>query len=246
MKKILTLLIVSTICLGTQAQIFSFQCDIVETYPEFPGGDKSLVYYLRDTLQNSLNRKGISASGTLQVDAAISATGKIENAHTHGSINPQVDAEAIRLIANMPRWAPAIQNGKSTACNVVFRIDVSGNATMQAKATKGIEVKVTPENKTEGSAQTLSRLAGVMQDYLLQLLPETITNNSFNGSVEVRFGMYPDGWVGRIKVLKGGNTKLEEAVSAAIYTFNSELAGDKANFQDELMKTFVAKVNSTK
>lgn len=246
MKIFLTLLLTITTLLNTQAQIFSFQCDVVETYPEFPGGDKSLVYYLRDTLQNSLSRKGISANGTLQVDAAISATGKIENVHSHGNINPQVNAEVIRLITNMPRWAPAIKNGKPIDCNITFNIDVSGNTSMSAKITKGIEVKVTPENKTEGSVQTLSRLAGVMQDYLLQLLPETITNNSFNGSVEVRFGMYPDGWVGRIKVLKGGNTKLEEAVSAAIYTFNSELAGNKVNFKDELMKTFIAKVNSSK
>ena len=246
MKKISILIFFAVASFAASAQVFSFQCTSAESYPEFPGGDKSLVYYLRDTLQNSLSRKGLTAGGVMEVHAAILETGKVGNVHLHGSINPQVDAEVVQLITNMPRWAPAIHAGKPVACNVSFNIDVSGNQRMDAKKLMGVEVQVTPENKGEGSPQALSRLAGVMQDYLLQRLPAQISDASFNGVVEVRFGMYPDGWVGRVKALKGGNTKLEEAVAAAIYSFNSELAENKINFKDELMKTFVAKVSSTK
>jgi hypothetical protein len=228
------------------AQVFSFQCQNVESYPEFPGGDKSLVYYLRDTLQNILNRKGISAVGLMEVHAVIFETGKLGNVHAHGAIHPEVDAEVINLINNMPRWAPAINNGKPVQCNVNFNIDVSGNFAMNAKKLMGIEITVIPENKDQAAPLTLSRLAGVMQDFLLQRLPQKVTDSSFNGTVEVRFGMYPDGWVGRVKVLKGENKKLEDAVAAAINSFNSELAENKINFKDELMKTFIAKVSSNK
>lgn len=246
MNNFSTLMALMLFAVAVNAQIFSFQCQHVESYPEFPGGDKSLVYYLRDTLQNNLNRKGITAGGVMEVHAVIFETGKVGNVHTHGAINPQVDAEVVSLISNMPRWAPAVNNGKAVECNVNFNIDVSGNLAMDAKKLMGIEVKVIPENKDQAAPQTLSRLAGVMQDFLLQRLPQKLNDNSFNGTVEIRFGMYPDGWVGRVKALKGENKKLEDAVAAAINSFNSELAENKINFKDELMKTFIAKVSSSK
>lgn len=241
MKQIL-LLLTAFLSFSASAQLFKLQCETAEQYPEFPGGDKALVYYLRDTLSNTLQRKGIARAGELQVHAVIKETGNIADVHAHNSPNPQLGKEAEALIENMPRWAPAISSGKPIACNIIFNIDASGNATMDEKSLGNISVVVNPENVQQASTQTLSRLAGVMQDYILQKLPGSTSSGGYTGSVSVRFGMYPDGWVGRIKPLKGDNKKLEEAVTATINLFNEELAENRVNFKDELMRTFVATV----
>ncbi len=239
-----TLLIVSS--LFSSAQLFKFQCETVDQYPEFPGGDKALVYYLRDTLSNTLQRKGIPQSGELQVMANIMETGMVANVKVQKSPNGELSNEALALIQNMPRWAPAVNAGKPVACQIIFSIDASGNVNREERTVEGVSVVVAPENNNNASEQTLSRLAGVMQDYLLQKLPFVTTSNEFKGAVTVRFGMYPDGWVGRTKALKSDNKKLEEAVMNTINLFNAELAENRVNFKDELMRTFTATVSFKK
>ena len=241
MKQIL-LLLTAFLTFSASAQLFKLQCETAEQYPEFPGGDKALVYYLRDTLSNTLQRKGITRVGEIQVHAVIKETGMLTDVHAHNSADENLSREAEALIISMPRWAPAISNGKPIDCNIIFNIDASGNATMDEKTLGKISVVVNPENVQQASNQTLSRLAGVMQDYILQKLPSATASGDYAGTVDVRFGMYPDGWVGRIKPLKGDNKKLEEAVTATINLFNAELAENRVNFKDELMRTFVATV----
>jgi hypothetical protein len=240
--KPLLILIISFFSFSANAQLFKLQCETAEHYPEFPGGDKALVYYLRDTLSNKLQRKGIVGVGEVQVHAVIKETGIISDVWSSNNPNPQLSKEAESVVASMPRWAPAVSNGQPVSCNVIFNIDASGNVAMDAKSLGNISVVVNPENVQQASTQTLSRLAGVMQDYLLQKLPSATISGDYSGSVNVRFGMYPDGWVGRIKLLKGDNKKLEEAVTATINLFNEELAENRVNFKDELMRTFVATV----
>ena len=243
--KQLFILFFTAFSVAAQAQLFKFQCEPVERYPEFPGGDKALVYYLRDTLSNNLLRKGIPRAGEVTVHAQVKETGLVSGVNVKNSPNLDLEREITAMLINMPRWAPAVSNGMPVSCDVVFNIDASGNATMEEKSLGGVAVVVNAENKDHASPQVLSRLAGVMQDFLLQKLPAQLTNAAFNGSVSVRFGMYPDGWVGRIKALKSDNKKLEEEVTKSINLFNAELAENRVNFKDELMRTFIATVHYT-
>ena len=56
----------------------------------------------------------------------VSKDGDIKKAHILRGVDPELDAEAIRVIESMPRWMPGMQRGKAVAVSytlpVMFRL----------------------------------------------------------------------------------------------------------------------------
>ena len=82
--------------------------DVVEEMPEFPGGPKALMDYLMTNV--SYPKTAFDAN-------------TVRDAHVVKSVDPALDAEALRVINNMPKWRPGRQNGK--VVNVKYTIPVS-------------------------------------------------------------------------------------------------------------------------
>ena len=98
---------------------------VAEEMPEFPGGMEECMKYIK---QNTLYpieayRKGIH--GKVLVSGVISDKGDIESPHIYRSIDPLLDAEALRVIKSMPKWKPGKQRGKPV--NVMFMFPVAFN-----------------------------------------------------------------------------------------------------------------------
>ena len=83
---------------------------IVSEMPEFPGGSSALLNYLksyvypRDALKDSIQ-------GRVLVQFIIEKDGSITNVKVENSVYPSLDAEAIRLVLQMPKWKPGKQLG---------------------------------------------------------------------------------------------------------------------------------------
>ena len=98
---------------------------VVEEAPEFPGGMEECMKFIK---QNTLYpieayRKGIH--GRVLVSGVISDKGDIESPHIYRSVDPLLDAEALRVIQSMPKWKPGKQRGKPV--NVMFMFPVAFN-----------------------------------------------------------------------------------------------------------------------
>lgn len=98
---------------------------VTEEGPEFPGGMKECMKFIK---QNTLYpieayRKGIH--GKVLVSCVISDKGDIESPHIYRSVDPLLDAEALRVIKSMPKWKPGKQRGKPV--NVMFMFPVAFN-----------------------------------------------------------------------------------------------------------------------
>ena len=98
---------------------------VAEEMPEFPGGMEECMKFIK---QNTLYpieayRKGIH--GRVLVSCVISDKGDIESPHIYRSVNPLLDAEALRVIQSMPKWKPGKQRGKPV--NVMFMFPVAFN-----------------------------------------------------------------------------------------------------------------------
>ena len=98
---------------------------VVEEAPEFPGGMEECMKFIK---QNTLYpieayRKGIH--GRVLVSCVISDKGDIESPHIYRSVDPLLDAEALRVIQSMPKWKPGKQRGKPV--NVMFMFPVAFN-----------------------------------------------------------------------------------------------------------------------
>ena len=83
---------------------------IVQQMPSFP----NLSKYLSDSTRypEAERKKGIS--GTVYVNFVVETDGALTNVHVIKGVvkGPGLDAEAVRVIATMPKWQPGMQAGK--------------------------------------------------------------------------------------------------------------------------------------
>ncbi len=84
---------------------------IVEVMPEFPGGEKALRQWINDHVQYPIEAKTKSVEGKVFVNFIIDAQGKVINPKIARSANPAMDAEALRIISQLPDWTPGKQKG---------------------------------------------------------------------------------------------------------------------------------------
>lgn len=78
----------------------------------FPGGNDLLIKYISHNLKypESAARKGIQ--GRVVIRFVINEDGDIEDAKVVQSLNRECDVEALRVVKSLPRWNPAISDGK--------------------------------------------------------------------------------------------------------------------------------------
>ena len=97
--------------------------DIVEQYPEFPGGYSALTEWIDDNLKFPVEAAMDGIEGRVIVQFIVRPTGKVVDAKVVRGIAPSLDKEALRLINIMPNWIPGRQKGK--AVNVRYTLPIT-------------------------------------------------------------------------------------------------------------------------
>lgn len=95
---------------------------VVEQNPEFPGGYSAMLKYLKDHISYPSTAQESGITGTVFVSFVVSKTGEISNTRILRGIGQACDEEAIKVVNDMPRWLPGMQNG--SAVSVVFQIPI--------------------------------------------------------------------------------------------------------------------------
>ena len=100
--------------------------NVVEQMPSFPGGMEALMQYLAKNMRYPVEAQKNKVQGRVGVGFIVSKDGDIKKAHILRGVDPELDAEAIRVIESMPRWMPGMQRGKAVAVSytlpVMFRL----------------------------------------------------------------------------------------------------------------------------
>ena len=86
--------------------------DVVEQMPQFPGGTGKLFEYLAKNVRYPKEAEDICAQGRVIATFVVEKDGSVSNAKVVRSIDPVLDAEALRVINGMPNWNPGMQNGE--------------------------------------------------------------------------------------------------------------------------------------
>lgn len=97
--------------------------DIVEQYPEFPGGYSALTEWIDDNLKYPVEAAMDGIEGRVIVQFIVRPTGKVVDAKVVRGIAPSLDKEALRLINIMPNWIPGRQKDK--AVNVRYTLPIT-------------------------------------------------------------------------------------------------------------------------
>ncbi|UFH54625.1 TonB family protein [Spirosoma sp. KNUC1025] len=97
--------------------------DLVDESPEFPGGMKKLGEYLSQNLKYPEAAQKAKIAGRVFVRFVVTKEGEIANVQILKGIGYGADAEAVRVVKQMPRWEPAKQGGR--AVNVQYHLPIN-------------------------------------------------------------------------------------------------------------------------
>jgi TonB family protein len=97
--------------------------DVVEKMPEFPGGVQELLGFLSKTIKYPVEAEKAGTQGRVIATFVVRKDGSISDARVVKSVDPLLDAEALRVINAMPAWIPGTQNGKPV--NVKYTVPIS-------------------------------------------------------------------------------------------------------------------------
>ena len=111
---------------------------IPETMPQFPGGQKVLMKYLAANIKYPATAVKAKKQGRVIVTFTVRKDGSITNAKVARSVDPELDAEALRVVRAMPKWTPGTQLGKPVNVKYTLPVNFSlqKNATSEKKEVK--------------------------------------------------------------------------------------------------------------
>ena len=86
---------------------------VVESMPEFPGGQQALFKYLGENVKYPVIAQENGIQGRVICQFVVNKDGSIVDVQAvRSSGEPSLDKEAIRVIKSMPKWKPGKQRGK--------------------------------------------------------------------------------------------------------------------------------------
>lgn len=110
---------VSAGCSKDDGRVF----DVVEDQPRYPGGTNALMTYLRDNIKYPAEAAKAGIQGMVIVQFVVGKDGAVRDIKPVKSVSPELDAEAVRVVAAMPKWVPGYQRGE--AVNVRYTLPVN-------------------------------------------------------------------------------------------------------------------------
>lgn len=95
--------------------------------PVYPGGQEAMNAFIKENLKYPQMAKDNGIEGNVNLQLIVKADGTITSIKVVRMIDPDLEAEAIRLVKMMPAWTPADKDGKpvdaTVDITVPFRLD---------------------------------------------------------------------------------------------------------------------------
>lgn len=96
---------------------------VAEQMPEFPGGMKELLKFLQDNVKYPESAMKNNVQGRVIVQFVVEKDGTPTEFNVVRSVDPDLDAEALRVLKTMPKWKPGMQRGE--VVRVKFTVPVA-------------------------------------------------------------------------------------------------------------------------
>lgn len=95
---------------------------LVETMPEFPGGQDSLNRFIAKNVIYPNYAMEEEISGKVYVSFVVNEDGLISSAKVVKGIGGGCDEEALRLVKSMPKWKAGMHSGKKVKVRFIIPI----------------------------------------------------------------------------------------------------------------------------
>ncbi len=188
---------------------------VVEEMPEFPGGMAECMKWLAQNIKYPAEAQEKGIQGRVIVQMVVEKDGTITHAKVVRGIDPLLDAEALRVVSNMPKWKPGKQNGE--AVNVKYTLPVMfrlGEDADKKEASTQTEAKV-DENGIHQVCEEMPEFPGGMMECMNWLgkninYPATAQEKGIQGRVIIQFVVERDGSITEPKVVRGIDPDLDK------------------------------------
>ena len=91
--------------------------------PKFPTGQRGLQKYLLEEARFPAEARRSGAVGEVVVGFTVEANGVVTGVRVLRSVSKELDAEAVRVVKNMPDWKPGKKNGKKVRTELTIPIN---------------------------------------------------------------------------------------------------------------------------
>ncbi len=203
---------------------------VVEQMPEYPGGNGSLLEFIKNNTRYPEAARAEKIEGKVIVRFVVNTQGKVEDPSIIKGVHPLLDAEALRVVSLLTGWLPGAQGGKPV--NVWYMVPVSFSLNADPNGTKEPAPQaeftfVQPEQIPQfpGGQQAMFMAIAERMQY-----PEEAMKQKIQGKVIIRFVVNKEGRVTNAIVLKGVAPSLDiEAlrVVSALPDFKPGMQGGK-------------------
>jgi TonB family protein len=177
---------------------------------EFPGGDEARIKFYQNNIRYPLEARNQNIQGTVQYKVFIETDGTVTTPSIVSGIGGGCDEEVLRVAALMPKWKPAMKDGKPVRTSVILPIKftLSGEAPIDENEQVFAVVEEIP--KFPGGDEARATYLQKVISY-----PEKAKKEKIEGTVYVSFIIEKNGSISNVKVLRGiGGGCDEMAVSA--------------------------------
>ena len=96
---------------------------IVEEMPEFPGGEMALRTHIANAVKYPVTAQEKGIQGKVYVTFVVGKDGFVKNTSIARGVDPSLDAEALRVVKNLPKWEPGMQKG--VPVNVSYTVPIN-------------------------------------------------------------------------------------------------------------------------
>ncbi|MCR8882581.1 M56 family metallopeptidase [Phocaeicola plebeius] len=85
---------------------------VAEQMPEYPGGMKEMLKFLQENVKYPENAMKNNVQGRVIVQFVVEKDGTPTEFKVVRAVDPDLDAEALRVLKTMPKWKPGMQRGE--------------------------------------------------------------------------------------------------------------------------------------
>lgn len=98
-----------------------------DTKAVFPGGATAQSEFISKTLVYPADAKANGVEGVVVVSFTVKTDGSIGNIKIKRMVDPDLEAEAIRVVKKMPAWTPATKDGKpvDSIAEIPFKFSIT-------------------------------------------------------------------------------------------------------------------------
>ena len=169
--------------------------------PEFPGGIQAMKDYLKQNNKYPSPSRGKSVY--VDVSFQVESDGTIHNPVADTGLDESLEAEAVRLVSEMPVWNPARRNGEPVGYNISIPIEFDNtNAPSERKE----DVYLVVESAPEFPGGTEALLAFLRKNVRY---PAICRENNIQGRVLVTFVVNKNGEIVAPEVVKSVHPQLD-------------------------------------